>query len=412
MTVSTLRHLVREKMETVPQKATLFLLVIDTTGSMKSLKDRMVRSLEHLWVCISELKCNVQVQIINMKDYGDFLVQGVRAPRDPTSSRTIYDKMDLAASLSVIRSLECDGGGDAPEAINQALADAATIVEREATVQQDVYIVFAGDAPSHGWGVNPHQVSYDAFPEELPDVQDLFLTLRRMKDRVKGCFCILFGNGILSSAGALPIFKAIAETLHGFALWSDGHADDNGAAFDAAVLGALQRGTIEASCNTHALSSLVDELVRMRFSRDEVVRQVSEEAAFRSLASDAATSKATYPKTLSVVSDVDHSVDISFERIQTFFADPSASLPKLRDLMRTAVARGDAEDEPQFRGLSAATMDGKFRSLSAAPPVHTYRGMGTCACSPTASPSAARLNSSVVREDATLADVIASLISH
>ena len=74
--------------------------------------------------------------------------------------------------------------------------------------------------------------------------------------RNSGCFCFLFGSNLSSSKGALPIFKALAETLNGFALWSNGYGEDSGASFDSAVLGALQRGTIKAMCNTQALAAL------------------------------------------------------------------------------------------------------------------------------------------------------------
>ena len=398
MTVAStpLRDLIKEKIATVTQREILFVLIVDTTGSMRTLKDRMVASLENLWVCISELQCNVKVQMINMKDYSDFKVDGVHAARDPRSSRVIYEKMGLHESLSIIRGFECNGGGDFPEAINQALSDAAKIVDREATDQQDVYIVFAGDAPGHGWGVNSHVALYDAFPEDLPDVQDLFETLRCLKGRVKGCFCILFGNSITSCTGALPIFKALAETLDGFALWNDGYSQESGALFDAAVLGAMQRGMIRATCNTQALASLVDDLVGMQFPKDEVVRQLSEEAAFRTMSSTGDASKAAYPKSLSVVSDVDNSFDVPFERIQTLFADPSATLPKLRELMRSASPKNGDLQSPI---LSTEMPDDSKR----------YRSLSSTAGF-TEPPIATRLNSSVVREDATLADAIASLI--
>ena len=403
MVATQLSEIVKEKIETVFNKCVLFVIIVDTTGSMSSLKERMVASLEKLRNCIYELQCEVQVQLINMKDYSDFKVDGMYAPRDPRSSRTIYDKMDIEQSLSVIRSFECEGGGDAPEAINQALADAATIVNREATAQQDVYIVFAGDAPGHGWGVNSHLGTYDQFPEDLPNVKDLFATVRSMKDRLSGCFCFLFGSNLSSSKGALPIFKALAETLNGFALWSNGYGEDSGASFDSAVLGALQRGTIKAMCNTQALAALVEDLVRMQFPKDEVVRQVSEEAAYRSLSSGVPLSKTAYPKSLSVVSDIDASFDIPFESIQALFSDPSASLSKLRELMRTRQTQFRSEDhlQDEMSDLSMTSHPFTYRSLSAfASPI-----------APATPQAVYQLNSSVVKEDATLADAIAALIS-
>ena len=221
--------------------------------------------------------------------------------------------------------------------------------------------------------------------------------------RNSGCFCFLFGSNLSSSKGALPIFKALAETLNGFALWSNGYGEDSGASFDSAVLGALQRGTIKAMSNTQALAALVEDLVRMQFPKDEVVRQVSEEAAYRSLSSGVPLSKTAYPKSLSVVSDIDASFDIPFESIQALFSDPSASLSKLRELMRTKQTQFRSEDhlQDEMSDLSMTSHPFTYRSLSAfASPI-----------APATPQAVYQLNSSVVKEDATLADAIAALIS-
>ena len=56
----------------------------------------------------------------------------------------------------------------------------------------------------------------------------------------------------------------MAETLNGFALWSNGYGEDSGASFDSAVLGALQRGTIKAMCNTQQALAALEKLYESR----------------------------------------------------------------------------------------------------------------------------------------------------
>jgi len=114
--------------------------VLDTTGSMVELIDGAKRKIWSIANTIVDInpKAEIKMALIGYRDYGD---------------EYVIKKFDMSADIQGLYSnltrLRADGGGDMPEAVNEALA--ATIDKITWSKQKDTrQIVFlVGDAPPH-----------------------------------------------------------------------------------------------------------------------------------------------------------------------------------------------------------------------------------------------------------------------
>jgi len=114
--------------------------VLDTTGSMSGLIDGAKRK---IWQVANQLASGqptpeIRMALVAYRDRGDAYVTRVR---DLTA--------DLDAVYADLQQLAADGGGDGPEAVNQALHEARTKLSwsDDGAVYRAIFLV--GDAPPH-----------------------------------------------------------------------------------------------------------------------------------------------------------------------------------------------------------------------------------------------------------------------
>ena len=114
--------------------------VLDTTGSMSGLIEGAKRK---IWSIANQLasaqqQTDVRFALIGYRDRGDAYVT------------TVHDlNSDIDTVYAHLMQFQADGGGDGPESVNQALAEAVTRLDWSPS--RDVYkvIFLVGDAPPH-----------------------------------------------------------------------------------------------------------------------------------------------------------------------------------------------------------------------------------------------------------------------
>jgi Mg-chelatase subunit ChlD len=110
-------------------------LCIDTTNSMR---DEMAAIKSGMATVLAETRAQVKslrVGIVYYKDYGEEYV-----------TRPLAFSTDLAGVQQSINAVKVGGGKDIPEAVNEALYDAATRFDWTA---EDRLVLLIGDAPPH-----------------------------------------------------------------------------------------------------------------------------------------------------------------------------------------------------------------------------------------------------------------------
>lgn len=114
-------------------------LVLDTTGSMGGLIER---AKAELWGIVDQLSASdpnatIRIGLVGYRDRGDSYVTDV------------FDlSADIDASYAKLVGFQAGGGGDTPESVNAALADAVGRIGW-AGADAERAIVLAGDAPPH-----------------------------------------------------------------------------------------------------------------------------------------------------------------------------------------------------------------------------------------------------------------------
>jgi hypothetical protein len=115
-------------------------LVLDTTGSMGGLIER---AKSELWGIVDQLSANdpnasIRLGLVGFRDRGDAYVTQV------------FDlSADIDAAYQKLVSFRAEGGGDTPESVNAALAEAVGQIAWTGGVDTRRAIVLAGDAPPH-----------------------------------------------------------------------------------------------------------------------------------------------------------------------------------------------------------------------------------------------------------------------
>lgn len=122
--------------------------VLDTTGSMSGL---LSAAQEQIWSIATGLACarpapDLRLGLVAFRDRGDAFV-----------TRVTDLTRDLDALYSELTSLRANGGGDAPESVNQALNEAVTRISWSSDAETYRVIFLVGDAPPHDY---PDDVDY------------------------------------------------------------------------------------------------------------------------------------------------------------------------------------------------------------------------------------------------------------
>jgi Mg-chelatase subunit ChlD len=123
-------------------------LMFDTTGSMYSFLEEVRRELSRLALEIHDSVPNARVGVIAYGDYCDAYVTKVLDLTD-----------NFTAVKDFVRSVEGTGGGDFPEAVEEALYRANQLNWR---IGSNRAAVLVGDAPPHGVEDSKHHYDYKA----------------------------------------------------------------------------------------------------------------------------------------------------------------------------------------------------------------------------------------------------------
>jgi von Willebrand factor type A domain len=125
---------------TQPSKTIEVCFVLDTTGSMGGLIDGAKKK---IWtiangIVAADPKATVRFALVPYRDRGDEYVTKVIDLTD-----------DLDAIFSELQGFKAGGGGDGPESVNQALADAVSKVSWSSSGDGVKFVFLVGDAPPH-----------------------------------------------------------------------------------------------------------------------------------------------------------------------------------------------------------------------------------------------------------------------
>jgi len=204
--------------------------VLDTTGSMSDEIDRIKRSLLDVTARLRAIagQLDLRYAAILYRDRGDAYV-----------TRAIPFTNDLASFDAALRQVVAAGGGDGPESVNRALADAIALDWREGAAKVAFLV---GDAPPHL--DYPNDVPYDRSALEalrrgirvhavaasgLETYPNGALVFRRIAQLTRGKFVFIEYGSTASSAdmhgvtGAVTsnnldeiLFRQIREELEGW----------------------------------------------------------------------------------------------------------------------------------------------------------------------------------------------------
>jgi len=113
--------------------------IFDTTGSMYQYLEQVRRELTHLANKVYKCAPNVQIGVIAYGDYCD--------ANSTYVTKTLELTGDFLRVQSFVNHVERTGGGDAPEAVEEALYEANRLRWRAGSQR---VIILVGDAPPHG----------------------------------------------------------------------------------------------------------------------------------------------------------------------------------------------------------------------------------------------------------------------
>lgn len=123
----------------IVQSSLDIVFIFDTTGSMYRYLDKVRNELARLASEVCKAILDVKIGVVAYGDYCDANSTYVTKVLDLTS--------DFQQVKSFISQVERTGGGDTPEAVEEALFDANTLAWRVGSKRA---IVLVGDAPPHG----------------------------------------------------------------------------------------------------------------------------------------------------------------------------------------------------------------------------------------------------------------------
>ncbi len=175
--------------------------MVDDTGSMgpyiETVKQKILEIIHT--IRIKELCSSLRIGLVRYRDH---------PPEDLSFvTRTSPFIEDAEKIKGAILSMVASGGGDAPEAVSDALFEVTRLNWREKAAK---VVIWMGDAPPHG--VEP---TGDNFPEGCPDGKDWKTEAQRAYDKgiliySVGCF-----PEIARYTRAIEVYKEVAEKTNG-----------------------------------------------------------------------------------------------------------------------------------------------------------------------------------------------------
>ena len=128
-------HALKKRISHLRQTGLEIALCIDSTSSMGETLDRAKGSLKTIFLLLKDLVPNSRIALLTYRDKGDAYV--IRKTRLGVS---------LWEGLSFLSSVEAKGGGDFPEAVDEALTQANRLPWKRSATK---IILLVGDAPPH-----------------------------------------------------------------------------------------------------------------------------------------------------------------------------------------------------------------------------------------------------------------------
>ncbi len=228
--------------------------VIDTTGSMGSFIEAAKQQLlDTIQLLSADSNIDLQVGLVEYRDH---------PPQDTSFVTRIYPlTANLKQMQKDINKLAANGGGDAPEAVYDGVRDAAS--EMKWRSHSCRFILLVGDAPPHGFQVDPSAEGYthtdpSRYPNGLtvqsvtavaenPRVTVHALCMGRDRTTVQAFAAIATGTGGQCAAvsNARDVISRIVSVLKG---------EFRDLEFDRKVLDAVQHlGSLDVSATADAL---------------------------------------------------------------------------------------------------------------------------------------------------------------
>jgi len=129
-----------EQIQRPTQRKIEAVFVLDTTGSMSGL---ISAAKAKIWAIANTLAQadpapEIRVGLVGYRDRGDEYV-----------TKIIQQTADLDATYRMLMDFQANGGGDGPESVNQALAEAVNKFEWDGSKDTYKVIFLVGDAPPH-----------------------------------------------------------------------------------------------------------------------------------------------------------------------------------------------------------------------------------------------------------------------
>jgi len=110
------------------------ILLFDATGSMSGVWSQTLQGLDKLVDRVTALMPGIKISLTAYRDYCDKNELGILESLQATT--------DIGELRAFINRIKCDGGGDAPEAVELAL--------EQVLGRKNSFAVLVGDAPPHG----------------------------------------------------------------------------------------------------------------------------------------------------------------------------------------------------------------------------------------------------------------------
>ena len=183
--------------------------VIDATGSMAWVHDRVRERIEALSQYVRNLVPLARFGVIAYRDYQDpdFVTQ---------ISQPSFDVLKARTFMSV---LDANGGGDVPEAVTEALRKAEKAIAWRSGAQRVLIVV--GDAPPHNYEVDEALTIADRMKRRgarLSIVDSRVEANRKYLGRTESIGWLSLSAPSSQRQDVLPAFRALAKSGGGLAL--------------------------------------------------------------------------------------------------------------------------------------------------------------------------------------------------
>lgn len=183
--------------------------VIDATGSMAWVHDRVRERIKALSQYVRNLVPLARFGVIAYRDYQDpdFVTQ---------ISQPSFDVLKARTFMSV---LDANGGGDVPEAVTEALRKAEKAINWRAGAQRVLIVV--GDAPPHNYEVDEALTIADRMKRRgarLSIVDSRVEANRKYLGRTESIGWLSLRSPSSQRQDVLPAFRALAKSGGGLAL--------------------------------------------------------------------------------------------------------------------------------------------------------------------------------------------------